>query len=102
MRFTSSRALILPYLQHVYRNHLCTGMGDSKLHTVYVALGTNLGDRVGNMRLAMESVRRVHHKGARDFPVFSRVYETAAEYVTDQPPFLNAAVKVGIQVEILF
>lgn len=54
------------------------------MSTVHLALGSNLGDRAGNLRAAVTalapSVRLVR---------LSSVYETAPMYVTDQPPFLN-------------
>eukprot|EP01135_Chromosphaera_perkinsii_P003896 Nk52_evm13s261 gene=Nk52_evmTU13s261 len=67
----------------------------SSTHRVFVALGTNLGDRVGNMKAAMAVIKgRFHFQtAAQSAAVFSNVYETAAEYVTDQPPFLNAMVQ---------
>ncbi len=57
-------------------------------HTVYLALGTNLGDRLANLRSAvaalppMVSVRRE-----------SPVYETAPWGYTDQPKFLNQVIE---------
>ena len=54
---------------------------------VLIALGSNLGDRLGAMQRALDalspSVRWVKA---------SKVYETKPMYVEDQPAFLNAAV----------
>jgi 2-amino-4-hydroxy-6-hydroxymethyldihydropteridine diphosphokinase len=57
------------------------------VYTVYLGLGSNLGDRLAHLRAAVAAlapvvaVRRV-----------SAVYDTAPQLVTDQPRFLNAAV----------
>ncbi len=52
--------------------------------TVYLALGTNLGDRAANLRRALDSL-------PPDFRVraVSRCYETEPIYVHDQPRFYN-------------
>ncbi len=56
--------------------------------TVYLALGSNLGDRAANLAAAL---RHLEPKVRIDR--HSRVYETAPMYVTDQPAFLNMAVR---------
>lgn len=51
---------------------------------IFLALGSNQGDRWANLREAVDELAT--------FMVvdrLSRVYETAPAYVTDQPPFLN-------------
>jgi 2-amino-4-hydroxy-6-hydroxymethyldihydropteridine diphosphokinase len=57
-------------------------------HIVYLALGTNLGDRLANLRAALDAF-------APDIKVLaeSKVYETPPWGYTDQPAFLNMAVK---------
>ncbi len=57
-------------------------------HTVYIALGTNLGDRLANLRAAIKSL-------PPDVSVLaeSHVYETPPWGYADQPPFLNMAIK---------
>jgi 2-amino-4-hydroxy-6-hydroxymethyldihydropteridine diphosphokinase len=52
--------------------------------TVYLALGTNLGNRAENLRRALADL-------APDFKIvrLSSVYETEPAYVADQPRFLN-------------
>jgi 2-amino-4-hydroxy-6-hydroxymethyldihydropteridine diphosphokinase len=57
-------------------------------HTVYLALGTNLGDRVANLRVAIEALPPTVHPLA-----FSPIYETAPWGVTDQPNFLNQVIR---------
>jgi 2-amino-4-hydroxy-6-hydroxymethyldihydropteridine diphosphokinase len=56
-------------------------------HKVALALGSNLGDRMGALRAAIEGLAPYVNITA-----ISPVYETAPAYVTDQPAFLNAAL----------
>ncbi|HLO77491.1 MAG TPA: 2-amino-4-hydroxy-6-hydroxymethyldihydropteridine diphosphokinase [Magnetospirillum sp.] len=56
--------------------------------TVFLGLGTNLGDRAANLRAALAALTAVI-----DIDATSSVYETAPLYVTDQPAFLNMAVR---------
>lgn len=53
---------------------------------VALALGSNLGDRMANLRLGAAGLSRV----LEDLR-FSSAYQTDPEGVTDQPQFLNAA-----------
>lgn len=59
----------------------------------YVALGSNLGDKEGNLR---EALRRMEEQGIKVLAV-SPFYQTEPYGVTDQPVFLNGAVKVEWQ-----
>lgn len=52
-----------------------------------LSLGSNLGDRLGHLRLAVEGFKDVLEK-------VSPVYETAPWGVEDQPDFLNAVLVV--------
>ena len=54
---------------------------------VYLALGSNVGDRLGVLRAALERVRLSIAVDA-----VSSVWDTAPELVTEQPRFLNAVV----------
>src|SRR5262245_29056906 len=56
--------------------------------TVYLALGSNLGDRRANLGAA---VGRLREQVAIE--ALSSLYETEPAYVTDQPRFLNAALR---------
>ncbi len=56
----------------------------------YVALGSNLGDRMGLLR---EAVARLGDHGAVE--AVSPVYETEPVGFTDQPAYLNAALRLG-------
>ncbi len=55
---------------------------------VYLGLGSNLGDRQANLAEAIQALR-THVRIERVSPV----YETEPVHVTDQPRFLNLAVK---------
>lgn len=57
--------------------------------TVYLGLGTNLGDRPANLKAALAALA-----GLGEVAAVSRVYETAPLYVTDQPAFLNMAARL--------
>ena len=57
---------------------------------IYIALGSNLGDRAGNLARALQLLpaRGVHIRQVSDCS------ETRAYGVTDQPDFLNAVARV--------
>ncbi len=55
--------------------------------SVYIALGSNLGERQQNLA---EALRRM--AGVVRVTAVSRLYETEPAYVLDQPAFLNAVV----------
>jgi GTP cyclohydrolase-4 len=57
-------------------------------HTVYFGLGSNLGDRQANL---VEGIQRL--RAQVNVLRLSWVYETEPAYVTDQPRFLNMALK---------
>ncbi|TWA70664.1 2-amino-4-hydroxy-6-hydroxymethyldihydropteridine diphosphokinase [Azospirillum brasilense] len=60
----------------------------SAMTTVYLALGSNLGDRAANLATAQ---RRLSPQV--QVTLASPVYETAPMYVTDQPSFLNMVLR---------
>jgi len=59
-----------------------------KQHEVCLALGSNLGDSLKVLRATCDALAPFLTITAR-----SSIYETEPAYVTDQPPFLNAAVR---------
>lgn len=59
------------------------------MRTVYLSLGSNLGDREGHLRAAVDLLRA---EGIRVLRV-SSVYETEPMEVADQPWFLNLVVE---------
>lgn len=58
--------------------------------TAYLAIGSNLGERVDNLRRAVAML-------APEVTLLaaSPLYETAPAYVVDQPRFVNGALKVA-------
>lgn len=58
------------------------------MKTVYIALGSNLGNRVENLLLARERIASPHIRLTRA----SSIYETAPRDIVDQPWFLNQVV----------
>ena len=56
--------------------------------TAYLGLGSNLGDRQANLAEALQQLR-----AQIDVEAISPVYETEPAYVTDQPRFLNVALR---------
>ncbi len=63
----------------------------------YLALGTNLGDRVAHLR---EAIARLDAAEGVRVLRESRVYETEPVGVTDQPKFLNMVVEVELAEEV--
>lgn len=63
-------------------------------HIVYLALGSNLDDRLANLKQAIAAL-----SPQMDVKAKSRVYETPPWGYTDQPVFLNQALKVNTYVE---
>lgn len=63
-------------------------------HIVYLALGSNLGDRLANLKQAINALSPQIEVKAK-----SRVYETPPWGYTDQPAFLNQVVKGNTYVE---
>src|SRR5512143_1333084 len=61
---------------------------------VYLALGSNLGDRLANLRAAVDAL-------APDVRVLaeSSVYETPPWGYTDQPSFLNMVIRAQTELE---
>jgi len=59
-----------------------------KEHTIYLALGSNLGDRLANLKQAIAALTPQMEVNAK-----SSVYETPPRGYEDQPKFLNQVVK---------
>eukprot|EP00124_Ichthyophonus_hoferi_P000634 Ihof_evm5s25 gene=Ihof_evmTU5s25 len=60
-------------------------------HTVFVAIGANLGQRATHIKNACRELELL----STTTIVTSFLYETSAAYVIDQPPFLNGVVKIS-------
>lgn len=63
-------------------------------HIVYLALGSNLGDRLANLKQAVISLSPQLEVKSR-----SRVFETPPWGYTDQPAFLNMVIKGNTYLE---
>ncbi len=64
------------------------------IHTAYISIGSNLGNRKNNIRLAIKKLM-----GFCNIEAYSRVYRTKPYGVTDQPDFINLAVRVSTILE---
>ena len=65
------------------------------MSSIYFGLGSNLGDRLQNLRDALEKLRSLGNVAS-----VSRVYETEAWGGVPQPDYLNACVKIYTQSRI--
>jgi 2-amino-4-hydroxy-6-hydroxymethyldihydropteridine diphosphokinase len=63
-------------------------------HVVYLALGSNLGDRLANLKQAIAALTPQLEVKAK-----SQVYETPPWGIEDQPKFLNQVVKAKTYLE---
>ena len=59
---------------------------------VYIGLGSNLGDRAGNLLLGLRGMVEAGFALTR----FSQIYETEAVETFPQPPFLNMAAELSV------
>lgn len=59
---------------------------------VFLGLGSNLGDRVKNIR---EAIRLLQEPGAAEVAAVSGLYETGPELFSAQPDFLNCAAGIS-------
>ena len=59
---------------------------------IYIALGSNVGDRISMIEAACQEMRKHSIKVIRT----SALYETEAMYVTEQEPFVNGVCEVSI------
>ncbi|MBK5211473.1 MAG: dihydropteroate synthase [Coriobacteriia bacterium] len=64
---------------------------ESKPVSAYIALGTNIGDRLKNLRNAVGHLRRIPHANITNA---SQALESEPAYKTDQQSFGNAVVKL--------
>ena len=95
---------VVPALDRPLRSFLSVMSQDhhssSGMHTVAIALGTNVGDRFGNIEFALRLLENpLYFLSAMKEATLSIIdtsfmYETAPMYVTDQPMFINCACLV--------
>jgi 2-amino-4-hydroxy-6-hydroxymethyldihydropteridine diphosphokinase len=60
------------------------------MNFVYILLGTNLGDKITNLKTATEKISSV----CGNIILRSMLYETSPWGITDQPSFLNQVIKI--------
>ena len=65
-------------------------------HTIYISLGTNLGDRLANLQAALAALPPIVLMQAA-----SPIYETEPWGYSDQPAFLNQVISAETQLEPL-
>ncbi|MDI6740626.1 MAG: 2-amino-4-hydroxy-6-hydroxymethyldihydropteridine diphosphokinase [Candidatus Edwardsbacteria bacterium] len=63
-------------------------------HRAFIGLGSNLGNRLGNLRGAISAIREMP---GLTIAATSSVYETAPVGNRDQPKFINAVIEVGCE-----
>ena len=64
--------------------------------TAYVSLGSNLGDRGGNLLLGIRGILDAGHKVTR----LSQIYETEPVETFPQPKFLNMIAELKVEAHI--
>ena len=74
-----------------FQHSKLTNMLPNGLHRVYIALGSNVGDRIANIEAACQQMEDRGIKVTRT----SALYETKAMYLEDQDSFINGACEVG-------
>ncbi len=67
-------------------------MSNRPTTTVHIALGANLGDREGNIRIALDSLKLL--PGIKVIRVSSMYENPAVGGPSDSPPFINAAAEL--------
>lgn len=75
------------HIVYFFRSAACFILSPMNGHTVYIALGSNLGDRAANLAAAIAALAPRVEVTAR-----SGIYETAPWGYADQPAFLNQVV----------
>ncbi|GAB2215166.1 hypothetical protein Drorol1_Dr00019545 [Drosera rotundifolia] len=73
----------------IYRRSVRSFMLQSENTEVMIALGSNIGDRISNFNKALRSLK----ESGVDITRHGCLYEIEPAYVTDQPHFLNSAVR---------
>ena len=72
----------------VSQNGKSDGKAPAAVHTVYLALGSNLGDRRANLAAALQRLR-----GVMEISTVSSIYETEPVGYLDQPRFFNIVLQ---------
>lgn len=80
----------VPHMRMTACGCACQGKAASRKKTAYIALGSNLGDRVAEIERACNEMDRRGIKVRRT----SSLWETEPMYVKDQDRFVNGACEV--------
>jgi len=73
-------------------------MDQAPIVTAYVALGSNLGDKEAYLN---DAIRRINALPETEVVAQSSFIETEAQYVTDQPDFLNAVIRIETKLDLI-
>ncbi|CAG8584448.1 3735_t:CDS:1 [Funneliformis caledonium] len=96
LMFAASAGIEITRSQSCFKNNIPLGkdVPEGYDHVVYITLGSNLGDRIGNICEALKLLEL-------ECKILdtSYIYETSPMYVTDQPDFFNAACKVATNLD---
>ncbi|KAK7418517.1 trifunctional dihydropteroate synthetase [Neonectria punicea] len=87
----------VPGLSHSACGCACGGSSKPRARTAYIALGSNLGERVAEIERACNEMDRRGIKVRRT----SSLWETEPMYVKDQDRFVNGACEVETELEPL-
>lgn len=83
------------YFTKLFHGHFLYLPEMKKKHQVYLGTGTNLGDRRANLRLAIEQIEN----RVGEVLKVSKIYQTAAWGITEQPAFLNQVILIETDLE---
>ncbi|GAA6063269.1 hypothetical protein JCM10212_004284 [Sporobolomyces blumeae] len=72
--------------------------GPGLIHSAFLGIGTNIGDRVGNLADALQTLKELS-RGEVEVVDTSFLYESEAMYHEEQDKFLNAAIRVSTSLE---
>ncbi len=68
------------------------------METAFIGIGSNMGDRLGNISRAVDAVAHIPETHVEEV---SHAYESEPAYVEEQPAFLNAVIEVSTELEPL-
>ena len=91
-RTSSDYPSVNPQEASTSSSHIADQSDGSGSKVAYVALGSNIGDRIGHIRKAVASLEEVEGIEVRST---SRLYESEPMYVEDQDRFINGAIEVS-------
>ncbi|CAH0519639.1 unnamed protein product [Peronospora belbahrii] len=84
-----------PQKSDLIRSYISAAQQLATMACVYTALGTNLGDKLVNLENALTMLSQL----VGPVQVTSRLYTTRAQYVEDQPVFLNLVARLKTELK---